>query len=67
LESLKSLLKEIQQNYRVDNIIGDPRRGVSTRSKVKDYVAMISQMEPKNINEGLEDESLVNAMKEELD
>ena len=35
-------------------------------SKVKDQTAMISQIEPKNVNEALEDESLIEAMREEL-
>ena len=48
-------------------IIGDPNEGVTTRSKVKDQIAMISQIEPKNVNEALEDESWIEAMREELD
>jgi len=55
------------KNHPAKAIIGDPNEGVTTRSKVKDQIAMISQIEPKNVNETLEDESWIEAMREELD
>ena len=39
------------KNYPANAIIGDPNEGVTTRSKVKDQTTMISQIEPKNVNE----------------
>ena len=54
------------KNHPANAIIGDPNEGVTTRSKVKDQTAMISQIEPKNVNEALEDESWIEAMREEL-
>ena len=50
-------------------IIGEIERGVSTRSKLKNIckkMAFIIQIEPKNINEAIEDESWTLAMQEEL-
>jgi len=41
------------KNHLADVIIGDPNEGVTTRSKVKDQTYMISQIEPKNVNEAL--------------
>jgi len=45
------------KNHPAKAIIGDPHEGVTTPSKVKDQTTMISQIEPKNVNEALEDES----------
>jgi len=50
------------KNHPADVIIGDPNEGVTTRSKVRDEMTMISQIEPKNVNEALEDESWIEAM-----
>ena len=49
-------------------IIGDTIKGVTTRSKFKSFVnlAFISQIEPKNIDDALNDEFWVLAMQEEL-
>ena len=50
-------------------IIGDPRQGVRTRSSLRNtcnYVAFLSQIEPKNIDEALKDENWIIAMQEEL-
>ena len=51
-----------------DLIIGDTTQGVTTRSKLKSIVnlAFIFQIEPKNIDDALNDEFWVLAMQEEL-
>nr|XP_016495906.1 PREDICTED: uncharacterized protein LOC107814916 [Nicotiana tabacum] len=50
-------------------IIGDPNEGIKTRGalKKKENVALISQVEPKKIEEALKDSSWVQAIQEELD
>ncbi|XP_070040640.1 uncharacterized protein [Nicotiana tomentosiformis] len=50
-------------------IIGDPIEGMKTRgtNKKKANLALISQIEPKKIDEALKDSSCVQAMQEELD
>ena len=49
-------------------IIGEPSKGVTTRHSLKylNSLAFISQIEPRNIDEALNDESWVLAMQEEL-
>ncbi|XP_075080045.1 uncharacterized protein LOC142165378 [Nicotiana tabacum] len=50
-------------------IIGDPQEGITTRrsQKNKSHAALISQIEPKKVNQTLKDSYWINAMKEELD
>jgi len=50
-------------------IIGDPQEGITTRrsQKNKSHVALISQIEPKKVDEALKDSHWISAMKEELD
>ncbi|XP_019252810.1 PREDICTED: uncharacterized protein LOC109231616 [Nicotiana attenuata] len=50
-------------------IIGDPNKGMKTRGalKKKSNIALISQIEPKKIEEALKDSSWVQTMQEELD
>ena len=47
-----------------DNIIGDINKGVSTRHKLHfcEYVAFVSQVEPKNVNDTLNDSMWIIAM-----
>ena len=49
-----------------DQIIGSTTDGVRTKMSFQDNMAMISQMEPKTINEAIVDDSWIEAMKEEL-
>ncbi|KAH9800792.1 hypothetical protein KPL71_000795 [Citrus sinensis] len=52
-----------------DVILGDPSRGVTTRSSLRntcEYAAFISQIEPKSFADGENDESWIMAMQEEL-
>ena len=69
--SLKDdLLKDWQYKkaHPQELIIGDTTKGVTTRSKFKDFVnlAFFSQIEHKNIGDALCDEFWVLAMQEEL-
>jgi len=51
-----------------DNIIGDINQGVSIRGKLTycKHVAFVSQIEPKNVNDALNDNNWVIAMQDEL-
>ena len=59
------------RDHPLDNIIGDPLVRVQTRTsrqqvEESDYQVLISQVEPKNVDEALSDEHWVSAMHEEL-
>ena len=61
-----------QKNHPEDQIIGDKRKGVQTRRQLTEqteevYIAMLSQIEPKEFEEASKDKSWVNAMNGELD
>ena len=51
-----------------DNIIGDINKGVSTRCKLNlcAYVAFVWQVEPKNVNDALNESNWIIAMQDEL-
>ncbi|GMI98499.1 hypothetical protein HRI_003519200 [Hibiscus trionum] len=76
LEGLKDLAHEEKEvsyprelNYVKDGeILGDPSKGVTTRSSLKlmNHVAFLSCIEPKNIKEALKDDFWILAMQEEL-
>ena len=70
-ESSQDLSKEWKFviNHPQDQIIGNPFSGVRTRFSLRNIcynLAFISQIEPKNINDALDDESWMIAMQEEL-
>ena len=70
-ESSQDLPKELKFviNHPQDQIIGNPSIGVRTRSSLRNIcnnLAFISQIEPKNINDALDDENWMIAMQEEL-
>ena len=57
------------KDHPVEQILGEPSQGVSTRSSLRNicnHTAFLSQIEPKNIDESLLDESWILAMQEEL-
>ena len=57
------------RDHPIDQVIGDPIQGVKTRGALKDtceYVAYISQLEPKNFKEVENEESWILAMQEIL-
>jgi len=59
----------IPRDLSVENIIGQIKEGVSTRSFISNFcrhTAFVSQIEPKSIDETLKDEKWVEAMHEEL-
>jgi len=59
----------IPRDLSVENIIGQIKEGVSTRSSISNFcrhTALVSQVEPKSIDEALKDEKWVEAMHEEL-
>jgi len=51
-----------------DNIIGDIKQGVSTRRRIVfcEHVAFVSQIEPKNVNDALNDSNWIVVMQDEL-
>ncbi|GJW02182.1 retrovirus-related pol polyprotein from transposon TNT 1-94 [Tanacetum coccineum] len=65
-----------EKHIELDNIIGEPLAGITTRSRVRDsepasaheclYVIFLSEMEPKKLIEDLEEEGWIIAMQEEL-
>jgi len=51
-----------------DNIIGDIKQEVSTRRRIVfcEHVAFVSQIEPKNVNDALNDSNWIVAIQDEL-
>ena len=71
VESSQDLPKEWKfvTNHPQNQIIGDPSRGVRTRPSLRNIcnnLAFISQIEPKNINDALDDENWMISMQEKL-
>ncbi|KAK8936156.1 hypothetical protein KSP39_PZI014125 [Platanthera zijinensis] len=57
------------RDHPADQIIGDPRQGVQTRSRNQSTVlhsSFLSQMEPKKFEEAIQDQHWIDAMQEEL-
>jgi len=52
----------------LDNVIGQVQKGVPTRSlnNFCEYMAFVSQVEPKTVADALEDSNWINAMQDEL-
>ena len=66
-ESTMVTNKNMTKNHPGDHIIGSKDKGVMTRSKINEELCLISQVEPKNIDEAIKDHHWIQAMKEELD
>jgi hypothetical protein len=59
----------IQRDHPVDNILGDIKKGVTTRSRVAtfcQYYSFVSFLEPFKVEDALRDLDWVVAMQEEL-
>ena len=59
--------KNMIKNHPTEEIIGSKDKGVMTRSRINEELCLISQVEPKNIDESCKDDHWIEAMKEELD
>ena len=59
----------VARDHPLDTIIGDISRGVQTRSKLAsfcEHFSFVSSIEPKKIDEALNDVDWINAMHEEI-
>ena len=57
------------RDLKLDNVIGKIEKGVSTRNSLNNFcrtVAFVSQIEPKSLEEALQDSNWITAMQEEL-
>jgi hypothetical protein len=64
-----SVHQVIQRDHPIDNILGSIRRGVTTRSRLKNFCAFysfVSSLEPIKVEQALEDPDWLVAMQEEL-
>ena len=58
-----------KKDHPIDHILGDISKGVVTRNSLKNlcnFLAFVSQIEPKNVDEAIDDENWSLAMQEEL-
>jgi hypothetical protein len=61
--------QNVQRDHPVDNILGDIKRGVITRSRVANFLehySLVSSFEPFKVEDALRDPDWVVAMQEEL-
>ncbi|GAV62791.1 hypothetical protein CFOL_v3_06314 [Cephalotus follicularis] len=70
IQVTKEPIARREREYIKDNeVIGNPTEGVRTRSTLREYcdnVAFISNIEPKNVLDALNDDCWIVAMQEEL-
>jgi hypothetical protein len=57
-------LRYVRLNHSEDKIIGDKKKGVQSRGRIAQEFCLISNIEPKNVNESCEDENWVKEMEE---
>ena len=62
-----TLAKNMIKKHPSKKIIGRKDKGVMTRSRVNEELCLISQVEPKNVDEACKDDYWKQAMKEDLD
>ena len=55
-----------QRSHPLDQILIDLNFGVQIRSRLKNFCAFLSNIEPKNVYEALADLDWISAMQEEL-
>ena len=58
--------KNMTKNHPLEQIIGRKDKGVMIRNKVNEELCLISQVEPKNVDEACKDDHWIQTMKEEL-
>ena len=58
--------KNLIRNHSTDQIIGSKEKGVMTRRKINEEICLISQVEPKSIDEAIKYDHWIKAMEEEL-
>ena len=68
-EVQEPIVRIMRRNHLESHIIRDPSNCVQTRSSLKSqrHIALISEMEPKHIDDAIQDDNWVKAMHEELD
>ena len=59
--------RNLTKNHPLEQIIGRKDKGVMTRNKVNEEICLISQVEPKSIDEEVKDDHQIQPMEEELD
>lgn len=59
--------RNLTKNHPPEQIIGSIDKGVMTRNKVNEEICLISQVEPKCIDEVVKDNHWIQVIKEELD
>ena len=60
------LARYVKRHHAPDQIIGDKSDGTMTRSKLKG-TCLLTEFEPRNIKDALENESWVEVMNEEIE
>ena len=59
----------VRRNLSLDNVIGQIHKDVSTKNSLNllcEHMAFVSQIEPKTVQEALNDSNWISAMQEEL-
>ena len=59
--------RNLIKNHPPKQIIGSKDRGVMTKKRVNEEICLISQVEPKRIDEACKDDHQIQEIKKELD